>query len=122
MRLEDAEFYALVERDGLLKPINVFASSDVRWAIARYKTSKITRERWGDKAFFYFFNHYWSRSQYELIVQSWPQGRLEEKVDVYSMLKINEQLIWDIINKITIKSCREFNKQWRLKHAKNGNA
>ncbi|MDY2736806.1 hypothetical protein [Intestinibacter sp.] len=40
---------------------------------------------------------WWSRCEYEIILQSWPTGRLEQKIDVYYQLMMNINIITEIV-------------------------
>lgn len=49
--------------------------------------------------------HFWSRCQYEIVVQGWPSGKGSEKIDVYDQLEMNwdsfVSQFWDKIYKPT---------------------
>lgn len=47
--------------------------------------------------------HYWSRCEWEILVQGWPKSDAEKKIDVYQQLKMN----WDaFIDGFWEKVCR----------------
>lgn len=42
---------------------------------------------------------WWSRCEYEIVLQSWPTGKNEEKIDVYWQVMMNINIITDILMK-----------------------
>lgn len=42
---------------------------------------------------------WWSRCEYEIVLQSWPIGKNEEKIDVYWQVMMNINIITDILMK-----------------------
>lgn len=40
---------------------------------------------------------WWSRCEYEIVLQSWPTGKNEKKIDVYWQIMMNINLITDIL-------------------------
>lgn len=43
--------------------------------------------------------HFWSKCEYEVVVQTWPSGKHSRKIDVYAQLLAN----WDVFCKIALK-------------------
>lgn len=35
---------------------------------------------------------FWAKCEYELLIKSWPEGKNDEKIDIYHQLKLN----WDV--------------------------
>ena len=42
---------------------------------------------------------WWSRCEYEIVLQSWPTGKNEEKIDVYWQVMMNINISTDILMK-----------------------
>lgn len=42
---------------------------------------------------------WWARCEYEIVLQSWPTGRNEKKIDVYWQIMMNIDLITEILMK-----------------------
>ena len=42
---------------------------------------------------------WWSRCEYEIVLQSWPTGNNEKKIDVYWQIMMNIDLITEILMK-----------------------
>lgn len=40
---------------------------------------------------------WWSRCEYEIVLQSWPTGHLEKKIDVYQQLMMNIDIVTEIV-------------------------
>lgn len=40
---------------------------------------------------------WWSRCEYEVVLQSWPSGRAEEKIDVHWQVMMNIEIIAKIL-------------------------
>lgn len=43
--------------------------------------------------------HFWSKCEYEVVVQTWPSGPNSRKIDVYAQLLAN----WDVFCRIALK-------------------
>jgi hypothetical protein len=43
---------------------------------------------------------YWSRCEYEIILQSWPNYKTEKKIDIYDQVKMNI----DVVTKIFMEN------------------
>ena len=46
---------------------------------------------------------WWSRCEYEIVLQSWPKGDIENKIDVYLQVKMNI----DVITKLLMDEINE---------------
>lgn len=46
---------------------------------------------------------WWSRTEYEIVLQSWPGGRKEEKVDIYWQVMMNIDLVAKILMEVCAK-------------------
>lgn len=42
---------------------------------------------------------WWSRCEYEIVLQSWPKGDVEEKIDVHQQVMMNIDIIAEILMK-----------------------
>lgn len=42
---------------------------------------------------------YWSRCEYEVVLQGWPNSGLQKKIDVYYQMKMNLDIITDLLMK-----------------------
>lgn len=40
---------------------------------------------------------WWSRCEYEIVLQSWPKGDIENKIDVYLQVKMNIDVITKLL-------------------------
>lgn len=40
---------------------------------------------------------WWARCEYEIVLQSWPTGKNEEKIDVYWQILLNIDLVTEIL-------------------------
>lgn len=110
-QIGDLEFnVTLPTPEGGLQTYNIFDHLGVRRAIAIYKTRKepyITM----DPAL-WFFGDFWGRCEYEMIVADFPDDSHPRKTDIYQMFIVpNSKLLIDMIDKVTVKSCREWLKE-----------
>jgi hypothetical protein len=39
---------------------------------------------------------FWSRCEYEIVLTSFPSGKIKEKIDVYSQIKLNLEVITEL--------------------------
>lgn len=51
---------------------------------------------------------WWSRCEYEIILNSWPSNNNEKKIDVYWQIMMNI----DIITEIVMAECKKRKRQW----------
>ena len=47
---------------------------------------------------------WWSRCEYEIVLQSWPNGDLEKKIDIHWQVMMNIDLITELLMECTAKS------------------
>lgn len=47
--------------------------------------------------------YFWSKCEYEVVIQSWPSKDIEKKIDVYDQLEAN----WNIFKEIALKEIYE---------------
>ena len=40
---------------------------------------------------------WWSRTEYEIILKSWPTGKVEQKIDIYWQIMMNIDLVVNIV-------------------------
>lgn len=120
MGLSEAQFNVMVERNGQLKFINVFKHPNVAWWVAKWRTSKAFRDSYRQHdPFFCCFCDFWSRAEFELVVQGFLSNDEGHKMDVYEMfLKPNKIAIWQIIESISVNSCREYLREFRAQNKK----
>lgn len=111
-QIGDLQFNATVyDIDGKLHTFNIFDHPMVKKAICRYKLDK--NKIWADDLCMYFFNDYWSRCEYEMVLQSWPASDKNTgyKTDVYALfIKPNFPMLLEMINQTTVSSCRQWRK------------
>ena len=40
---------------------------------------------------------WWSRCEYEIVLQSWPTGKIEKKIDIYYQLMMNIDIVTETL-------------------------
>ena len=56
-----------------------------------WKKNKADKEAFAEQLRRDLMYYYWSKCEWEVVVQSWPSGRGEMKIDVYDQIMLN----WD---------------------------
>ena len=116
MKLLDAYFgIKMLNFDGELEQHNLFGFVRVLDSVAVWRTRKLTKRMYQrDNALNFCFGDVRGRVQYEMSVSPPFKDGKEHKVDVYMMyVEPNKDLLFDMIQKISVNSCREW-----LKHRK----
>lgn len=88
-------FNVIIESSNQFKPYDI-----IPYLIECYKKQKDKPKTFEEfKKFIKSCGMYrwWSRCEYEIVLQSWPTGRLEQKIDVYQQLMMNIDLVVEIV-------------------------
>ena len=127
IKLEDAFFGVMrpnLNHKNKLEPENLFSSIRVLHSVALWKTDPRTHKNAlsgepNDLLSWCFGDTRW-RCEYEWVVSPWAGGSDDgegTKVDVYSMyVEPNRQLLTEIVDSISVNSCREWLREYNKKH------
>lgn len=111
-QIGDLKFNVTVyDIDGKLHTFNIFDHVNVKRAICCYKLDK--RKILADDLCLYFFGDFWSRCEFEMVLQSWPLSDRDTgyKIDIYNLfIKPNFPMLLEMINQTTATSCRQWRK------------
>lgn len=91
-----------------IKIVNIFDFHTVQDFIKRQKKVKPipTREQFAESLRREIMYHFWSRSEFEIVISAWCGGKAEEKVDIYGQLNNNWELFVDLAYKEMLKGKR----------------
>lgn len=127
MKLNDA-YFGIRMFDGnsnQLNTVNIFDLYKVKYSVAKYKTlskkkkDEIFNGKHSLSPLIFLFSDVWGRVQYEFSIKKIFTDNEELKEDVYSMYVIpNQKILLDIVDKISVSSCRDFLKQEKEKHGR----
>ena len=62
-----------------------------------YKKNKDNREEFLERLRKDIMYYYWSKCEWEVVIESWPSGRGEEKIDVYDQVMLNWGVFCDYV-------------------------
>lgn len=62
-----------------------------------YKKNKENREEFLERLRKDIMYYYWSKCEWEVVIESWPSGRGEEKIDVYDQVMLNCGVFCDYV-------------------------
>lgn len=116
MKIDDLEFNVMIQ-DGnwtrgqriKLRKFNVFHSTRVMRSVAMWVAGKVPKDRdflhwcFGDLAY---------RTEYEVVVSSWPPvENSEDKFDVYTLyIEPNAKLLREMVDKVSVNSAKNWLK------------
>lgn len=113
--IDDLKFYVYTKGFGHDKYVNIFNSSRVKWSIAKYVTmSEKERANLTSDPIMFCYGDLWSRCEWEMIIDSWPNQGNPEKVDTFRLyIEKNPELFMGFVNQVSKASARRYLKQER---------
>lgn len=94
---------------------NLFASSRVKWSVARYVTMPLEERKQLTDPLHFCFGDTWGRCEYEFVVSPWIGGGEDGyKVDTFEMyVRPNRELLMEIIDRVSVTSAKKYLSQKR---------
>lgn len=131
MKLDDLYFgivmhplsYGYEDERNRLVTYNLFGTSKIQWAVARYITMKDEERANIDDPLLFCFSDVWGRTEYEFIMCPWPYGDEDKvelvgkKVDIYTMyVEPNRELLMDLVSRVTVSSAKKYMSEWNKRY------
>lgn len=120
MKITDLDFgYMQFDPNtGELTRHNIFSNVSVMRSVAQWVTMSSSRRKAGLDPISFCFIDYWSRCQYEFVIKPWVGEGEEQKVDIWTMYVVpNKDILFDMIDKVSVNSAREWLREERKKYA-----
>ena len=81
-----------------IEPYNILDHSsfynDLTYNYKLFKEDKDTFKEYVRRDLQYYF---WSKCEYEIVIDSWPPCNIDKKVDIYSQVMLNFDIFIDVI-------------------------